>query len=123
MILLIFTYGINLLCVFYVFYYLLFERKSYIKPYFIRQYEKILDKTLERNSIFKKIISNINGIIARSGVRKPLLFFNVNIFLGFSFVLLIIGFALFRKFGFYRDFIWICYFLLALCYFDAFCCL
>lgn len=104
----VFIYGASFVCFFYVFYYLFCERKNTIKPYFIRQYEKILNGLLKQNSFFKKITDNVNSIIARSGLKKYLSFLDVNSFFIIDLVLFVIAFAVFRKFGLIVGFMYGC---------------
>lgn len=95
-----FVYVISFPCFFYIFYYLLCERKSQIKPYFIRQYEKVLSDLLKQNSFLKKISCNIDGVIARSGVKKHLSFLDTGSFLVINLILFIVAFGVFKKLGF-----------------------
>lgn len=95
-------------CFFYIFYYLLFERKNKIKPYFIRQYEKATKNLLKQNSIWKKISCSINGVIARSGIKKYLSFLDTSSFLGVDLLLFIVAFAVFNKLGFLAGFMYGC---------------
>ena len=99
--LLVFVYGVSFVCSFYVFYYLLYERKgkNSFKPYFIRQYEEILDDILKQNSFLKKMTNNIDGIIARSGVKKYLSFLNASSFFIIDLILFIGAFGVFKKLG------------------------
>lgn len=98
-----FVYAASFTCFLYIFYYLLFERKNKIKPYFIRQYEKITKDLLKKNSFLKKIsynIDGVDGVIARSGVKKHLSFLDASSFLEIDLLLFAAAFAVFNKLGF-----------------------
>lgn len=71
-----------------------------MKPYFIRQYEKTTKNLLKQNSFLKKISCNIDGVIARSGVKKHLSFLDTGSFLVINLILFIVGFGVFKKLGF-----------------------
>lgn len=103
-----FVYVISFPCFFYIFYYLLCEKKSQIKPYFIRQYEKITRDLLNQNSFLKKLTDNVDSTIARSGIRRYLSFLDVSSFLIIDLVLFVIAFAVFNKLGILAGFMYGC---------------
>jgi hypothetical protein len=108
--LLVFVYGVSFVCSFYVFYYLLYERKgkNSFKPYFIRQYEDILDDILKQNSLLKRMTDNVDGIIARSGIKKHLSFLNASSFFIIDLILFIGAFGVFKKLGLLAGFMYSC---------------